>query len=109
MAVRSRAILVGSCAMHAVFVFVGTALLGFVVAPTLAIASGRFPIESDARAAFAWLTLKGVPYLVAGAALSGLLYPRLRGARVWVRTVMLAAEVLVVWLVGAGIALLILG
>ncbi len=100
--------MIGSAA-YAVGVFVGTAVLGFVVAPFLGIVTGLFPIDAEARAFFSLLTLKGVPDLLALSALSGLLYSPLCRRGWTLRVVLYATNVLVAWLVGAAIALAILG
>lgn len=95
--------------VYGVLVFLGTALLGFVVAPYLGLASGLFAIDTEAAAFFSLLTLKGVPWLVALSLGSGLLYPSLSTRRVRVRAALLGVNVLGVWLIAAAIALAILG
>jgi hypothetical protein len=96
-------------AVYAVLVFAGTALLGFVIAPLLGIASGAFPIEAEAQGIFSLLTLKGIPFLVALGGCSGLLYERWSKRPLPVRIAVFGANVLVVWLIAAATALVILG
>ena len=95
---------------YGVLVFLGTTGFGFVVAPALGRASGRFPIETEADAVFSLLTLKAVPCLVglsgAAAALSYAWVARLSVPR---RVAVYASTVLLSWLVGAAIAALVLG
>jgi hypothetical protein len=95
--------------LYGLLVFGGTAVLGFVVAPFLGIASGLFPIDTEARAFFSLLTLKGVPYLVGLSLLSGAAYPRFSARRLRSRAAILALNVLLAWLIGASIALAMLG
>jgi hypothetical protein len=95
--------------LYGVLVFAGSALFGFVIAPLLAIASGRFPIDTEARAVVSWLTLRGVPSLLMLAALSATLYPKLSQRGLRVRLALYTANVLLAWLVAASIALAILG
>ena len=94
---------------YALLVFAGTAVLGFVIAPLLGIASGRFPIDTDAQAVFSMLTLKGVPYLAGLCALSGLSYRRISQRRLPLRAALFALNVVLAWLIAASIALAILG
>jgi len=98
---------VGS-ALYGLLVFVGTALLGFVVVPLVGIAGGLFSIDAEARAFFSLLTLKGVPYLLGLSTLSGLLYRPLSARRLPARVGLLGVNVLVVWFIAASIALVIL-
>jgi hypothetical protein len=109
MPARSRAILALASAGYGLAVLAGTALLGFVIAPVVGIAFGLFPIEADGRAFFSLLTLRGVPYLMLLAALSGLAYPALSRQRIPRRILLYVVNVLVAWLIGASIALAILG
>jgi hypothetical protein len=50
-------------AVYGALVFLGTAAIGFVLAPLVGHATGVFPIEVEAQAFFSLLTLKSVPYL----------------------------------------------
>ncbi|HEY8152758.1 MAG TPA: hypothetical protein VII72_01380 [Myxococcota bacterium] len=94
---------------YGLLVFFGTALLGFVIAPWLGVATGLFTIEAESSGFFSMLTLKGVPYLVALSVLSGPVYPMLAGLRLPARLVLMALNVLVAWSIGAAIAFAILG
>ena len=96
-------------AAYGLLVFLAAALLGFVIAPWLGMATGLFSIEAEASGFFSLLTLKGVPYLVALSVASGLLYPMASGRRPRIRLMLLGLNVLAVWLIGAAIALAILG
>ena len=96
-------------AVYSLVVFLGTALLGFVVAPWLGMATGLFTIEAESSGFFSILTLKGVPYLVALSVLSGLLFPIVSGRRLRMRILLAGLNILAVWLIGASIALAILG
>lgn len=96
-------------AAYGLLVFVGTALLGFVVAPWLGMATGLFTIEAESSGFFSLLTLKGVPYLVALSVASGLLYPMVSSRRLQMRVMLAGLNMLAVWLIGASIALAILG
>ena len=98
-----------ACSLYGLLVFLGTALLGFVVLPLLGMASGYFTIDAEARGAFSMLTLKAVPYLAGLSILSGVLYRRISERRLRTRAALLAANVVVVWLIGASISLAILG
>ncbi len=104
----SYRLVIGSVA-YCVGVFIGTAVLGFVVAPFLGIVTGLFPIDTEAQAFFSLLTLKGVPDLLAFSALSGLLYPTLSRRGPALRIALYATNVVVAWLGGAAIALALLG
>jgi hypothetical protein len=95
--------------LHGVLVFAGSALLGFVVAPRLGVASGLFAIDAESAAFFSLLTLKGVPFLTALSLGSGLVYPALAARRMPVRALLLVVNALLVWLIAAGAALAILG
>ena len=96
-------------AAYGLLVFLGTALLGFVVAPWLGMATGLFRIEAESSGFFSLLTLKGVPYLVALSVLSGFLHPTFSSRRLRLRVILFGLNVLVAWLIGASIALAILG
>ena len=104
----SYRLVIGSVA-YCAGVFIGTAVLGFVVAPFLGIVTGLFPIDTEAQAFFSLLTLKGVPDLLAFSALSGLLYPTLSRRGPALRIALYATNVAVAWLGGAAIALALLG
>jgi hypothetical protein len=104
---NTRTIL-GSVA-YSVGVFAGAALLGFVVAPFLGIATGLFPIDTEASAFFSLLTLKGVPDLAILSAASGFLAPALFRRGRGLRVALYAANVLLAWLVAVSIALAVLG
>jgi hypothetical protein len=101
-------ILLGSVA-YSVGVFAGTALLGFVVAPVLGIATGLFPIDTEASAFFSLLTLKGVPDLAILSAASGFLAPALFRRGRGLQVALYAANVLLAWLMAVSIALAVLG
>ena len=105
----SQARIYAGSAVYGLLVFGGTALLGFVVAPSLGSASRLFPIEADARAFFSLLTLEGAPYLAALGALSGPLFQTLSRRRLRARVMLFGLNVLVAWLIGASIALSTLG
>jgi hypothetical protein len=109
MPARSRAIVALASAGYGLAVFAGTALLGFLIAPALAIGSGLFALEAEGRAFFSMITLRGVPYLMLLAALSSLAYPALSAQRIPRRLLLYGVNVLVAWLIGASIALAILG
>jgi hypothetical protein len=94
---------------YGVLVFLGTTGFGFVVAPALGRASGRFPIETEAAAAFSLLTLKAVPCLVGLSGAAALSYAWVARLSIPRRVAMYAATVLLSWLVGAAIAALLLG
>jgi len=94
---------------YALSVFIGTTLLGFVVAPILGTATGLFSIDVESQSFFSLLTLKGVPYLAALSTLSALVYPPLSRRRLPVRVIILAINVIAVWSAAASIALAILG
>jgi len=96
-------------AAYGLLVFLGTALLGFVIGPWLGIATGLFAIEAESRGFFSLLTLKGVPYLVALSVVSGLLYPTVSARRLRARLPLLVLNILGAWLIGASIALALLG
>lgn len=96
-------------AVYGLLVFVGAAVLGFVVAPLLGMASGLFAMDTDARAFFSLLTLKGVPYLVGLSTLSAFLHPGLSSRGLRLRLALFALNVLAAWLAAAAIAFTILG
>jgi hypothetical protein len=94
---------------YGLLVLAGTAVLGFVVAPYVGIATGLFVIDTEARGFFSLLTLKGTPFLVGLGILSTLVYPRSLSLRRPVRAVVLALNVLVAWLIAGAVALISLG
>jgi hypothetical protein len=106
---RSRTSIYIVSASYGLCVFTGTALLGFLIAPFLGIATGLFVIDAEARAFFSLLTLKGVPYLLALSVVSGVLYDRFSSRRIRTRVATFGLDVVIVWLFGASIALAILG
>jgi hypothetical protein len=94
---------------YVLLVFIGAALLGFVVAPALGTATGIFSIDVESQSFFSLLTLKGVPYLAALSILSALVYQRFSRIRFPGRVILLILNIVVAWLVSASIALVILG
>jgi len=90
-------------------VFIGTAVLGFVVAPFIAFESGLFPIQSDAEAVFSFLTLRAFPLLFGlsvGAALS---YEWASALSRFRRVAAYLGTVLIAWILGAAFAVWALG
>jgi hypothetical protein len=105
----SRTKLLAGAIAYGLLVFAGTALLGFVVAPAIGVATGLFPIEQEAAGYFSFLTLKAAPLLAglsAGAARS---QEWLAGFSIPSRIAVYAATVLLVWITGATIAAIVLG
>jgi hypothetical protein len=105
----SRTKLLGGAIAYGLLVFAGTALLGFVVAPAIGVATGLFPIDAEAAGFFSFLTLKAAPILAglsAGAAQS---WRWLTGFSIPRRIAVYAATVLVAWITGAAIAAVLLG
>ena len=96
-------------AVYGLLVFLGTALLGFVVMPVLGHASGRFPIETEASAVFSLVTLKAVPFLAGLSVAAALSYEWLVRLPLTRRIALYFATTLLAWLVGAAFAVLILG
>jgi hypothetical protein len=94
---------------YGVLVFLGTAAFGFVVAPALGTASGRFPIETEAAGVFSMLTLAAVPWLVGLSGAAALSYAWVARLSVPRRAAVYATTVVLSWLVGAAIAALLLG
>ena len=94
---------------YGLLVLSGSAVLGFVIAPLLGATCGLFPIDTEARAFFSLLTLKGAPYLVGLGVSSILVYPQLASRRRAVRAVVFALNVLCAWSIAAAIALISLG
>jgi len=109
MRIRSQASIYLGPVAYVLLVFIGTAVLGFVVAPVLGAATGLFSIDVESRSFFSLLTLKGVPYLAALSTLSALVYQPLSRCRLPVRILIVIVNVVVVWLVAASIALAVLG
>jgi hypothetical protein len=95
--------------MYALLVLAGIALTGFVVAPALGTATGLFAIDTESAAFFSWLTLKGSPYWAGLGVASAGFYGQLAARSFGVRIVAYAANVLLAWLAGAGIAFFDLG
>ena len=108
MPMRSQLGTTVGAAVYGLLVFVAAALLGFVVAPFVGVASGLFSIDAEARAFFSLLTLKGVPYLLGSSVLSGALYRPLSARRLPARVGLFGVNALAVWLFAAAIALAIL-
>jgi hypothetical protein len=106
---RAKASRYVAATVYGALVFSGTALLGFVVAPWLALAGGLFSIDAEARSFFSLLTLKGVPCLVGLSVLSAVLHPGCSGHGPLFQVALLGANVLLVWLIGAASAFAILG
>jgi len=96
-------------ALYGLLVFGGTAVLGLVVAPWLGMLTGLFVIEAESRGFFSLLTLAAAPLLAALGVLSGAGYRSIASRGLAIRAALLGANIVVAWLVGAGIALLILG
>lgn len=105
---RSKASRYAAAIVYGCLVFSGTALLGFVVAPWLALAGGLFAIDVEARSFFSLLTLKGVPGLVGLSVLSAVLHPGFSGHGPLFWIALLGANVLLVWLIGAATAFALL-
>jgi hypothetical protein len=97
------------CAAYGLLVLAGIAVLGFVVAPFLGVATGLFAIDTESAGFFSLLTLKGAPYWGGLGVASSALYGPLAGRRVPVWIAAYASTVALAWLAGAGIALLELG
>ena len=95
--------------VYGLLVFLGTVVLGFVVLPVVAYASGLVPIETEAMAVFSLVTLKGVPFLACSSAAATLSYDWLRRLSAVRRVVVYTVTTVAVWMAGAAIAVLILG
>jgi hypothetical protein len=93
-------------ALYGLLVFAGAALIGFVLAPLLATATGWFPIEVEARAAFSLATLSAVPYLVGLCAAAAFMLPWIATLSVPRRIGVYAASALAVWVAAVGATLL---
>ena len=102
----SRATLLARALVYGLLVFLGTAGLGFVVVPTLGRATG---LDTEAEAAFSFLTLKAVPLLVGFSAAAAFSYQWLTGLSVPRRVAVYSATTVLAWLTGAAIAAVILG
>lgn len=96
-------------ALYGLLIFAGTALFGLVLAPALGIATGLFVIDTESRAFFSLLTLKAAPSLAVLCVLSGASYPWIAKRSLSIRAVLLLANVLAAWSVGAALALFMLG
>ena len=92
--------------MYGLLVFLGTAGLGFGVLPMVGRAVG---LDSDAEAAFSFLTLEAVPFLVGLSAAAALSYRWLAGLSVPRRVAVYAATTVFAWVAGAAIAAVVLG
>jgi hypothetical protein len=95
--------------IYGVLVFLGTAGLGFVLLPAIAIAAGLFTIEAEARGAFSLVTLKAVPVLAGLSAAAALSYEWLVVLPLGRRVVVYSATTFLVWVAGAAVAVVILG
>jgi hypothetical protein len=104
--VPTRATLIAGAIVYGLVVFLGTAGLGFVVLPTVGRAMG---LDPDAEAAFSFLTLKAVPYLVGFSTAATLSYPWLTRLSLPRRVAAYIATAVLAWLTGAAIAAVILG
>jgi hypothetical protein len=107
--VPSRASSFLGAIVYGALVFLGTAGLGFVVAPALGHASGLFPFDKEAQAVFSLLTLKAVPFLFGLSVAAAFYHPGLARLSVWRRVIVYAATVVLTWVAGATIAVFILG
>ena len=107
MALRVK-LLVGSIG-YATLVFLGTAGLGFVVAPTVARAAHLFPIETDAEAFFSLLTLKAVPVLAGLSTAAAFSYEKIIRLSLLLRVAVYASTIVLIWALGAAIAAVMLG
>jgi hypothetical protein len=104
--VSSRATLLAGAIVYGLLVFLGTAGLGFVVLPSLGRVTG---LDTEAEAAFSFLTLKAVPLLVGFSAAAALSYQWLTGLSVRRRVAVYFATTVLAWLTGAASAAVILG
>jgi hypothetical protein len=107
--VPSRTTLFAGAIAYGLLVFLGTAILGFVVLPAIGSASGLFPIDTEANATFSFVTLKAVPVLVGLSAASALSYEWLMGLSLARRAAVYFTTTLLAWVAGAAFALLLLG
>jgi hypothetical protein len=105
----SRARLLAGAVLYALLVFLGTAALGFVVAPFAGHATGLFPNETDAQAAFSLVTLKAVPLLLGLSSAAAFSYPWVLGLSLSRRVAVYAATVSGAWVAGAAVAAALLG
>jgi hypothetical protein len=101
-------ILIG-CIVYGFLVFLGTALLGFVALPRLGHATGLFPVDTEAEAAFSMVTLKAVPFLASLSTAAALSYPWLMRHSIAQRLAVYCGTALLAWVAAAAIAVLILG
>ncbi|HXK24811.1 MAG TPA: hypothetical protein VMS55_19230 [Myxococcota bacterium] len=97
------------CAVYGLLVLAGIAVLGFVVAPFVGVATRLFAIDTESAAFFSLLTLKGAPYWGGLGVMSSALYGPLAGRRAPVWIAAYASNVALAWLAGAGIAMFELG
>ena len=101
-------ILVGSI-VYGLLVFLGTAGLGFVALPTLAHATGLFPVDTEAEAAFSMVTLKAVPFLASLSTAAAFSYQWLAQLSIVRRLAVYGGTTLLAWVVAAAIAAFLLG
>jgi hypothetical protein len=95
--------------VYGFLVFLGTACLGFVVLPSVAHATGLFPLDTEAQAAFSMVTLKAVPLLASLSAAAALSYEWLRRRSLALRLAIYCATILLAWTTAAAIAVFVLG
>jgi hypothetical protein len=107
--VPHRATILVGCIVYGFLVFLAAALLGFVVLPRFGHASGVFPVDTEAEAAFSMVTLKAVPFLASLSTAAALSYPWLMRHSIARRLAVYCGTVLLAWVAAAAIAVLILG
>jgi hypothetical protein len=95
--------------VYGFLVFLGTACLGFVVLPSVAHATGFFPLPTEAQAAISLVTLKAVPLLAGLSAAAALSYEWLKRRSVALRLALYCATILLAWITAAAIAVFVLG
>lgn len=100
-----RTVLLAS--LYGLAVFAGAAVIGFVLAPLLAVATGWFAIAVEAQAAFSLATLSSVPYLVGLCAAAAFMLPWVATLSVPRRVGVYVASALVAWLGAVGATLLL--
>ena len=105
---RRATILAGSI-IYGLLVFLGTAGLGFVVLPTVGHATGLFPVDTEAEAAFSMVTLKAVPFLASLSTAAAFSYQWLMQLSIVRRLAVYFATTLLAWVTAAAIAVFILG
>lgn len=104
----SRAALIAKAIAYGLLVFLGSALLGFVVAPAIALATGSFQ-DTEAQATFSFVTLKAVPLLAGLSAAAAVSYDLLARLSIARRVAVYLATTSITWLTGAAIAAFVLG